>query len=85
MNLTLTGLLQPEVMTDGDAAHAAYLQVGDQEVGRLLIDYASYGRAGPQLTDLRVVVLKGRADFGKNTWSIGHDEDVRHARRVPAP
>ncbi len=78
MGQPLTRLLEAEVHADGDAAHAADLEVGDHKVGRRLLDRLPHALAHHQLTDLGIVVLESGTDLTEHARGIAHDEDLVH-------
>ena len=57
------GLLEMKVETDRQATHVADLQVGDHEVGGVLLDGKSHFLAGVELSDVGLVVFEGRSQL----------------------
>ena len=68
------GLLEVEVEADRHPAHVADLQVGDHEIGRVLLDGGPHLLAGAQLADLGLVVLERRPQLLEDRVGVTDDQ-----------
>ncbi len=76
------GGLEPELETDGHAAHVAHLQVDDHQIGERLGHLGHDRRAGAGLPDGDVRPTGDGGDLGPDRGGIAGHEDGAHGQRL---